>query len=75
MTSVSSAGSFITTRRRVTVLLFTWTAGSVDAITYLRAHVFTANMTGNSVLLALAVGQREGAAVARASIALVAFII
>jgi uncharacterized membrane protein YoaK (UPF0700 family) len=75
LTSVSSAGSFITTRRRVTVLLFTWTAGSVDAITYLRAHVFTANMTGNSVLLALAVGQREGAAVARASIALVAFII
>ncbi|HKT50909.1 MAG TPA: YoaK family protein [Candidatus Angelobacter sp.] len=75
MTTSSSASSFITTRRRVTVLLFTWTAGSVDAITYLRAHVFTANMTGNSVLLALAVGQREGAAVARASIALVAFII
>ena len=57
------------------MLLFTFTAGSVDAITYLRAHVFTANMTGNSVLLALAVGQREGAAVARASIALVAFIL
>lgn len=75
MTTSSSASSFITTRRRVTVLLFTWTAGSVDAITYLRAHVFTANMTGNSVLLALAVGQREGAAVARASTALVAFII
>ena len=75
MSTSSSASSFITTRRRVTVLLFTWTAGSVDAITYLRAHVFTANMTGNSVLLALAVGQREGAAVARASIALGAFIL
>jgi uncharacterized membrane protein YoaK (UPF0700 family) len=75
LTTSSSASSFITTRRRVTVLLFTWTAGSVDAITYLRAHVFTANMTGNSVLLALAVGQREGAAVARALIALVAFIL
>ena len=74
-TTSSSASSFITTRRRVTVLLFTWAAGSVDAITYLRAHVFTANMTGNSVLLALAVSQREGAATARALIALVAFIL
>lgn len=75
MTTSISASSFITTRRRVTVLLFTWTAGSVDAITYLRAHVFTANMTGNSVLLALAVSQREGAATARALIALAAFVI
>ena len=75
MTTSSSASSFITTRRRVTVLLFTWAAGSVDAITYLRAHVFTANMTGNSVLLALAVSQREGAATARALIALAAFVI
>lgn len=57
------------------MLLFTWTAGSVDAITYLRAHVFTANMTGNSVLLSLAVSQREGAATVRALIALVAFVI
>jgi uncharacterized membrane protein YoaK (UPF0700 family) len=57
------------------VLLFTWAAGSVDAITYLRAHVFTANMTGNSVLLALAVGQGQGAATVKALIALVAFII
>lgn len=75
MTKSSSASSFITTRRRGTVLLFTWAAGSVDAITYLRAHVFTANMTGNSVLLSLAVSQREGAATARALIALAAFII
>jgi uncharacterized membrane protein YoaK (UPF0700 family) len=57
------------------VLLFTWAAGSVDAITYLRAHVFTANMTGNSVLLALAVGQGQGAATIKALIALVAFIL
>jgi uncharacterized membrane protein YoaK (UPF0700 family) len=75
LTTSSSASSFITTRRRVTVLLFTWAAGSVDAITYLRAHVFTANMTGNSVLLALAVSQREGAATARALIALAAFVV
>ena len=75
MTTPSSASSFITTRRRVTVLLFAWTAGSVDAIAYLRAHVFTANMTGNSVLLALAVGQGQGLATAKALIALVAFVI
>lgn len=75
MTTTSSASSLITTRRRVTVLLFTWAAGSVDAITYLRAHVFTANMTGNSVLLALAIGQGLGGAVGKSVVALVAFIL
>jgi uncharacterized membrane protein YoaK (UPF0700 family) len=55
------------------VLLFTWAAGSVDAITYLAAHVFTANMTGNAVLLGIAAGQGQGAAAVSSSIALVAF--
>lgn len=73
--TTSSAGSFITTRRRATVLLFTWAAGSVDAITYLRAHVFTANMTGNSVLLALAIGQGLSGAVGKSLVALVSFIV
>lgn len=75
MTTTSSASSFITTRRRATVLLFTWAAGSVDAIAYLRAHVFTANMTGNSVLLALAIGQGLGGAVGKSLVALVSFIV
>jgi uncharacterized membrane protein YoaK (UPF0700 family) len=54
--------------------MFTWVAGSVDAITYLAAHVFTANMTGNAVLLGIAVGQGKGAAAANSSIALCAFV-
>jgi uncharacterized membrane protein YoaK (UPF0700 family) len=59
---------------RATVLLFTWAAGSVDAITYLSARVFTANMTGNAVLLGISAGQGKGKAAASSLIALVAFV-
>src|SRR5262249_47514426 len=56
------------------VLLLTWVAGSVDAISYLGlGHVFTANMTGNTVLLGLALGQRQGLAALRSMIALAGF--
>jgi uncharacterized membrane protein YoaK (UPF0700 family) len=56
------------------VLLLTWAAGSVDAISYLGlGHVFTANMTGNTVLLGLALGQRQGLAALRSMIALAGF--
>jgi uncharacterized membrane protein YoaK (UPF0700 family) len=34
-------------------LLLTWTAGTLDGLSYLSGHVFTANMTGNTVLLSL----------------------
>jgi uncharacterized membrane protein YoaK (UPF0700 family) len=61
------------TASRTTVLLFTCAAGSVDAITYLAAHVFTANMTGNAVLLGIAVGQGKGPAATSSFIALIAF--
>ena len=74
MTTTPSASPLITMRRRVTVLLFTFAAGSVDAIAYLRGHVFTANMTGNSVLLGLAIGEGRGPAAATSLVALVAFI-
>ena len=41
------------------VLVLTWAASGVDAISYLGlGHVFTANMTGNAVLLGLAVRPR-----------------
>ncbi len=44
------------------LLLLTWAAGSRDAISYLdRGCVFTAMMTGNTVSLALALAQGEGA--------------
>lgn len=59
--------------RRI-VLLFTWAAGSVDAITYLAAHVFTANMTGNAVLMGIYVGQGKGAAIVQSLVALILFI-
>jgi uncharacterized membrane protein YoaK (UPF0700 family) len=64
----------IATASRATVLLFTGVAGSVDAITYLTAKVFTANMTGNAVLLGIAAGQGKGAAAASSLIALVTFV-
>lgn len=56
------------------VLMIAWAAGCVDAISYIGlGHVFTANMTGNTVLLGLALGQVEGLASLRSVIALGAF--
>jgi uncharacterized membrane protein YoaK (UPF0700 family) len=59
---------------RPTVLLFTWAAGSVDAIAYMAAHVFTANMTGNAVLMGISVGQGKSGAIVNSLVALVVFI-
>ena len=57
------------------LLALTWAAGSVDAISYLGlGHVFTAMMTGNTVLLGLALAQGEVWAVLRSIIALVGFV-
>jgi len=61
--------------RRATVLLFTWAAGSVDALMYLAGHVFTANMTGNAVLLGISSGQLKSTAAERSLIALLVFIL
>ncbi|HUE28554.1 MAG TPA: YoaK family protein [Solirubrobacteraceae bacterium] len=50
-------------------------AGAVDAISYLGlGRVFTANMTGNIVLLGVEIGRASGATVLRSAISLVAFI-
>lgn len=58
------------------VLLLTWAAGTVDAISYLGLHhVFTANMTGNAVLLGISIGQGQGLAATRSLLALLAFIL
>lgn len=70
---MTSSESAITSQRRITVLLFTWAAGSVDAIMYLAGHVFTANMTGNAVLLGIAAGQGKATESIRSVIALLAF--
>lgn len=58
------------------LLILTWAAGSVDAISYLGlGHVFTAMMTGNTVLLGLALAQGEALAALRSTLALVGFAI
>ena len=60
--------------RDVRLLALTWAAGSMDAISYLGlGHVFTAMMTGNTVLLGLALAQGEVRAVFRSIVALLSF--
>lgn len=61
------------TPRRRTILLFTWSAGCVDAIVYIVAHVFTANMTGNAVLLGISLGRELSMATVHSLVALVTF--
>jgi uncharacterized membrane protein YoaK (UPF0700 family) len=49
-------------------------AGSIDALSYLRlGNVFTANMTGNAVLLGIAAGQQAAARVLHSVAALAGF--
>ncbi|MGB6947233.1 MAG: YoaK family protein [Bryobacteraceae bacterium] len=55
------------------LLLLTWTAGMLDALSYIRAHVFTANMTGNLVLLGIHLVERDFPDAGRALLALFAF--
>src|SRR3989442_324356 len=60
--------------RDAMLLMLTWAAGIVDAISYLGlGRVFTAMMTGNTVLLALAVSEGESMAVMRSVLALAGF--
>ena len=65
--------SYVTPRRR-TILWFTWAAGSVDAIVYMVAHVFTANMTGNAVLLGISLGTNLSLATVHSLVALIIFV-
>ena len=56
------------------LLALTWAAGNVDAVSYLGlGHVFTAMMTGNTVLLGLALAQGEVLAALRSIVALMGF--
>ncbi len=67
----------VQTRNRLesTIVIFlVWVAGSVDAISYMGlGHVFTANMTGNIVLLGLSLGEGNAAAAQRSVLALAGF--
>ncbi len=61
--------------RDVLLILLAFGSGAVDAISFLGlGRVFTANMTGNIVLLGLAAGTSAGSEATRSAISLVAFI-
>jgi uncharacterized membrane protein YoaK (UPF0700 family) len=63
------------TLKNTLVLLLTGAAGYVDAISYLAlGRVFTANMTGNTVLLGLSLVQGDPEGAGRATLALVGFL-
>ncbi len=58
------------------LLALTGVTGLVDAVSFLGlGHVFTANMTGNVVLLAFAVAGTPGLSMARSSTSLAAFLV
>ena len=65
---------YTTLGRESMLLLLTLAAASIDAISYLGlGHVFTAMMTGNTVLLGLALAQGEVLAALRSVLALIGF--
>src|ERR687894_366974 len=60
--------------RDAMLVLLSLAAGCVDAVGYLGlGQIFVANMTGNTVLLGLALGQAQGQAALRALVVLAAF--
>ncbi len=71
-----SDGADTITIRNVLLLLLACVAGSVDVFSYVGfGQVFTANMTGNTVLLGLALGQIETHAITRSGLALFGFMV
>jgi len=63
------------TNRDFMIVLLAWAAGSVDAISYLAlGHVFTANMTGNTLLMGMNAGQGHAAEVLRSAAALIGYL-
>lgn len=60
-------------RRDLLLVALTFAAGAVDAVVFLRLEVFTAVMTGNIVLLGLAIGQGAFRNALRSLIALAAY--
>ena len=62
--------------RNVLLVMLSLAAGCVDAVGYLGlGQIFVANMTGNTVLLGLALGQAKGQAALRALVALAGFVV
>jgi uncharacterized membrane protein YoaK (UPF0700 family) len=62
--------------RNTLLLLLACAGGAVDAVSYMElGRVFTANMTGNTVLLGLALVQADSHAIVRSALALAGFLI
>src|SRR5689334_12659466 len=58
----------------ITLIALTFSTGIIDAVSFISlGHVFTANMTGNIVLLGFAVGGATGLSAARSGTSLLAF--
>jgi uncharacterized membrane protein YoaK (UPF0700 family) len=58
----------------IALVSLTFSTGLIDALSFIAiGHVFTANMTGNIVFLAFAVGGAQGLSAARSGASLVAF--
>jgi uncharacterized membrane protein YoaK (UPF0700 family) len=70
----ATAGAPPAVPHRRLVLLLGGAAGYLDAIGYLTLGIFTANMTGNTVLLGIAIGQGRWPAMVRVFVALAAFV-
>jgi uncharacterized membrane protein YoaK (UPF0700 family) len=75
-TKPSSVHAAVATGRATMIALIglTFSTGLIDAVSFISlGHVFTANMTGNIVLLGFAVGGATGLSVARSAASLLAF--
>ncbi len=61
-------------QRDAFLIALTFASGVIDAASYLGlGHIFTANMTGNTVFLAIAAGQRDLLTAVRSAVALLGF--
>lgn len=60
-------------RPTIDLFLLTWVAGVMDALSYLQAKVFTANMTGNTVVLGLSAAGPDRSRLPNCALAIAAF--
>jgi uncharacterized membrane protein YoaK (UPF0700 family) len=75
MTHPARLFSSPTAAREGLVLLLAFAAGCVDAISYLGlGHIFSANMTGNTVLLGLSLAQAQWPAALHSAVALAGYL-
>jgi len=61
-------------RLRFGLLLLTFSTGLIDAVSYIGLHVFTANMTGNILIMAFAAVGVPGLSITRSGTSLAAFL-